>query len=239
MNNPINPSSHHNPEPSHSQGNSAGDASPVEQASSKTIPPGLSIITSSESAIAGITENLRNQRTGRVARLPKLIRDKVNLLILDGATYAEILTTLGEDGHLLNEDNLGNWKQGGYQDWLKAQYVLAEMRIRQENATELLQQNEGTTLHEATNKIATSQIWEALRSMGPSSLQSALEKNPDNYVRVLNALTRLTAGAITCEHLRIEQLQRKASLDPAKADPASRAITPATLARIEKELNLL
>src|SRR5439155_26806962 len=53
-------------------------------------------------------------RTGKVARLPKRARDTINQMMLDGHTYLEIITALGDDGKELNEDNLSTWKSGGY-----------------------------------------------------------------------------------------------------------------------------
>src|SRR2546428_13037864 len=104
-----------------------------------------------------LSDNSCNHRQGRVARLPKAVRDKINLMLLDGHPYAEIIQALGKDGELLNENNLSTWRLGGYQDWLKQQQVLEQMRIRGENAAELIGQSEGATLHEAANKLARSE----------------------------------------------------------------------------------
>src|SRR5262245_45034550 len=46
------------------------------------------------------------RRNGNVARLPKAVRDKVNVMIQDGLTYAEIIERLGEDGKELDYSNL-------------------------------------------------------------------------------------------------------------------------------------
>ena len=180
-----------------------------------------------------------NHRQGKVARLPKPVRDKINLMLLDGLAYARIISVLGEDGKMLNEDNIANWKSGGYQDWLAEQKVLEEMRIRRDYAIEFVRENEGATLHEATNKMATAQIRAVLRDLGAITLQKALEKNPDNYLRLLNTLARLTAGVITCEKHRLKDAKGQNGAEKEGVDVEAKVITSETLERIEEELGLM
>ena len=124
------------------------------------------------------------------------------------------------------------------QEWLDEVKDTEEMRIREEYALEFIQQNPGTTLNQATIKVATCQIRQALRAIGSNVLQTALEEKPDNYVRLLNALSRLTTGAITCEHDRVKELERKANLEKEQQDPDSRSVTDKTIQRAEHALNL-
>src|SRR5689334_8504332 len=76
-------------------------------------------------------------RTGKVARLPKALRDRINQMLRNAVPYQTILDSLGEFGQGINEDNLGNWKKGGYQDWLKEQESIEIIRVKQEFATDL------------------------------------------------------------------------------------------------------
>src|SRR3954466_10236064 len=63
---------------------------------------------------------LENRRTGKVARLPKEIREIVNRLIEDGCTYLYIIKRLEELGHPGFFDyNISRWRTGGYQTWLR------------------------------------------------------------------------------------------------------------------------
>lgn len=69
-------------------------------------------------------------RTGKVARLPKVIRDRLNQQLRDNVPGKELvrwLNALPEVRHLVAEQfhgrvitpqNLSEWRQGGYQDWL-------------------------------------------------------------------------------------------------------------------------
>ena len=54
-----------------------------------------------------------------VARLRKELRDRINHMMLGGFTYLQIINSLGEEGKDLNEQNLSNWKETGYTQWLK------------------------------------------------------------------------------------------------------------------------
>jgi|GEM_PF-1441514 hypothetical protein len=72
-------------------------------------------------------------RNGKIARLPKAIRDRLNQQILDGVPGKDLvhwLNCMREVQEILlkhfnvggiTEQNLSEWKQGGYQDWLKHQ----------------------------------------------------------------------------------------------------------------------
>ena len=55
-------------------------------------------------ALPAIRKPLPHHRHGRVARLPKETRDKINEMISDGVPYKEIVEALGDEGRPLNED---------------------------------------------------------------------------------------------------------------------------------------
>lgn len=72
-------------------------------------------------------------RNGKIARLPKAIRDRLNQQILDGVPGKDLVRWLNGMNEVVDilvqqfntdritEQNLSEWKQGGYQDWLKHQ----------------------------------------------------------------------------------------------------------------------
>ena len=175
-------------------------------------------------------------RTGKVARLPKAARDKINQLMLEGRTYLEIIAELGEDGKDLNEDNLSNWKSGGYLDFRREQLELADIRFRHEYASEVARTTAGTGLCEATSKIMIAQILDALRDSGPTSLHTALIERPEIYVRLLNAVARLSTGTIACERYRLLEDERKAKAASDKTPASERAITPETIQSVDQLL---
>ena len=72
-------------------------------------------------------------RNGKIARLPRAIRDRLNQQIQDGVPSKDLVRWLNGMNEVVDilaqqfntdritEQNLSEWKQGGYQDWLKHQ----------------------------------------------------------------------------------------------------------------------
>jgi hypothetical protein len=106
---------------------------------------------------------------GKVARLPKPLRDQINQWVLDGASYPDIIQRLGDHGKGLNPGHLCEWKKRGFQDWLLEQAWLAETRARQEPAADLSADFDATQLNHAALQLGTLHIFEALRDLGPAS----------------------------------------------------------------------
>ncbi len=75
------------------------------------------------------------RRNGKVARLPKATRDMLNRMLDDGLPARVIIDELGEAGAGLNPQNISNWVQGGYQDYLKHQDAIAQAKTQMEFAT--------------------------------------------------------------------------------------------------------
>jgi hypothetical protein len=155
---------------------------------------------------------MNKTRTGKIARLPKDLRDKVNILMRDGAEYSQIIEMLQEHQVGVSEQNLTNWRQGGHQEWLKEQERLADMRLKREFALEIAQQNEGSKLHEATLHLAQSQLYEVLTEFDLGPLKDLLRDKPANYAKVVTALAKLSKGALDIEKFK-EQL--RSSVDKA------------------------
>jgi len=178
----------------------------------------------------------RRTRTGKVARLPKAVRDKICQMMLDGRTYLQIIAQLGEDGKELNEDNLSTWKSGGYLEWRDEERELLEMRYHQEYANDLARETQGTSLCEATSKMLIAQLLDGLRFAGPASLASTLADKPEIYVRLLHAVSRLSAGAISCERQRLKEAEIRHLLEKENGHPADRAITEQTVSNVNELL---
>src|SRR5437016_11566713 len=83
-------------------------------------------------------------RRGKVARLPKAVRDRLNLMLLDGFSYGDIVEKLGPEGNGITEAHIGEWKPGGYQDWLRDQRRVEALKYRQEFAFELVCEKDGS-----------------------------------------------------------------------------------------------
>src|SRR5262245_25737655 len=71
-------------------------------------------------------------RVGNVARLPKAVRDSINLMMDDGFSSRAILQKLGPDAKGLNKHHLSEWRTGGYLDWQRDQQWLEDLRVHQQ-----------------------------------------------------------------------------------------------------------
>src|SRR5258708_36330253 len=80
-------------------------------------------------------------RNGKVARLPLAMRKEITRLLDDGIPYKIIIEKLGEPGKHLNEDNLSNWRLGGYQDYLRALVISDRARHQTEAAADVVRDN--------------------------------------------------------------------------------------------------
>ena len=72
----------------------------------------------------------RGSRTGKIARLPRDVRDELNQRLLDGESGPGLLQWLNDlpeakaallrdfGGRAINEQNLSDWRQGGFRDWV-------------------------------------------------------------------------------------------------------------------------
>jgi hypothetical protein len=94
-------------------------------------------------------------RNGKIARLPLAIREHINRRLQNGGEgkqIAEWLNTLPEvqalmtaefDGQPINQNNVSNWKAGGYKDWEDQQEALATARSLAADAGELHEEGGG------------------------------------------------------------------------------------------------
>src|SRR3954447_21614412 len=94
-------------------------------------------------------------RNGKIARLPKAVREEINQRLEDGATARSMVGWLNGlpevqalvqsefGGHPIREQNLSQWKQGGYEDWVRHQEALALAEHLYEKDEELEAQGKG------------------------------------------------------------------------------------------------
>ncbi len=90
-------------------------------------------------------------RTGKIARLPREIRDRLNRRLQNGKpakrlvawlnSFPEVKAVLKAEfgSRSVSEQNLSEWKQGGYRDWLLQQEAIELIRHMDADSTELNQ----------------------------------------------------------------------------------------------------
>ena len=102
-------------------------------------------------------------RNGKIARLSRLIRDELNRRLQDGEPGVRLVAWLNGlpdtqrvlatdfGGRPINEQNLCEWKAGGYRDWLARQETLSQARELAADAKELTAATDG----KLTDHLAT------------------------------------------------------------------------------------
>lgn len=173
-------------------------------------------------------------------------------MLLDGASAESVIRFIGKlvaagetdaDGEAIqlpNDQNITNWRDGGYADWLKERQRLDDMRSKREFALEIVKQNEGGKIHEAGLNLAASQIFELLQDFDVQTLKNQLADDPENYSKLVSALARISKEALGFEKYREQVAEARRQIEAAlDADKGKGGITPETLEKIRNELNLL
>ena len=162
-----------------------------------------------ESSAPTGTPHSEHRGRGKIACLPKKVRDHLNQMLEDGVRYAQIKENLGEHGKDLTPDNISQWKKRGHQAWLKEQFWREEMRARMDAFTDLLGDTDPAQLPMVGLQMSLTQLCEQLRDIGPGARKDQFEADADKYLRMLNTISRLSKSM-----LAIQKFQR----DPATAN---------------------
>jgi hypothetical protein len=153
-------------------------------------------------------------RLGEIARLPREIREQLNVRLsngdvgrqlvewLNGLPESQAMLAAQFDGRPINEQNLTEWKQGGYEDWLRHQEDCAQARLLTEHARELEKEAGEIRLEDrlaAPMALALARlIREADKAPGVAEKQKAL-------LNVARELAQLRRGSHEAERVRLER----------------------------------
>ena len=152
---------------------------------------------------------------GFVARRPKVVRDQINNMILDGISYPDIIARLGEAGQGLKPDHIHQWKKHGYQTWLIEREWLEKISSKTEFSSDILATPDSSGLHEAGLRIAASQMFDQLMLFDAANQASDGSTNhAEKFARLVNALSRLTREALSFQKYRDTTAAKLAQLDP-------------------------
>jgi hypothetical protein len=139
-------------------------------------------------------------RNGKIARLPKLERDLVNLMLRNGIPHSKVVGALDEHGIRVTERNVSNWKtRGGYKEWCLEQDRALEKRLLQDNLTGYLRKHDASELPEVGLQLAATQLSQFL--LTPQAEQQ-LATDPQAYSQTVATLCRLTRQIHTLQKYR-------------------------------------
>jgi hypothetical protein len=155
---------------------------------------------------------------GKIARLPKATRQQVNEWILDGVPYSDIIQRLGDLGKGLNPGHLSEYKKRGYVDWLRQREWFENVTANSEFSKGLLDAPDTTALHEAGLRIAASQMLGQLMRLGVGEDAADAPLDPEQFARLVNALSRLTREALAFQKYHHSSAQARSVLHELK-DP--------------------
>ena len=144
----------------------------------------------------------KSRRNGKVARLPFALRAEINRMIENGLPYKVIIAKLGEPGKHLNEDNISNWRLGGYQDYVNAQAINDRARSQTEAAADVVRESghiDPSRLQRVCQEIALLQYMKTLMDHGERIAQESLKKNPAELITLINACCNSSSAARALE----------------------------------------
>ena len=153
---------------------------------------------------------------GKIAQLPKTLRDQINQMLDDGLTYRKISQKLQASGAefpkgLISPMNISRWKQNGFQRYLEQQQRLAEVRANREAAQDMVNDGDTTVLPEADLQLIASQYYDLFANNQAQLIKQKLAEDPLHYPRFLNAFARLTREILKLKHHREEREKEKAA----------------------------
>ena len=132
-------------------------------------------------------------RTGTIAQLPRNIREQINRMLDDGWRYKRIVSWLDTNGHPgVRVSHIGEWKKGGFQDWLKLERDTAREQRLHDLSYKIATANTGSRAHEASIRVATNLLFETFLKYDPARLAKALDMKETQITTVLNTFSRIS-----------------------------------------------
>jgi len=181
---------------------------------------------------------MSNRRQGKIARLPKQLRDAVCLALRDGAddrTVIKLIAAARKNGamqadgrpvQIPNAVNVSKWVKGkpgakssGYKDWLHEQERLDDMQRRREFAVAIAKANEGSQVHQANLDLAASQALEFLNEFDITGLIDAAKEKPGLYVEVVRTIAPIADKALNYQKFKRMVEEVRAVVEEPKITP--------------------
>lgn len=117
-------------------------------------------------------------RNGKIARLSKKVRDSLNVRLQDGEPGPKILQWLNGlyetqdmldclfDSRPINEQNLSEWRQGGYQDYLRDQQTTERVQRLAERAQDIDKASDGVGFADRLSSLLAAELADVIEKLG-------------------------------------------------------------------------
>lgn len=201
-------------------------------------------------------------RNGKIARLPRVIREELNQRMDDGETAEKILPWLNRlpevkstmaaqfAGAAINKQNLSEWRLGGHQDWLRHRQACEFLGQVRERAEDLDQEAGGEPISDRLASVLASEL-AAMAQLMMSEAADAGERWK-RLQELLAQLSRLRRGDHRAMKLKeqkraqrreeeraelAEQVEQKKKEEERKAQAPLMAALVADSLKMLKEIN--
>lgn len=166
-------------------------------------------------------------RTGKIASLPRDIREQLNERLHDGETGAQILPWLNEQAAeklashprwgpdtTINDNSLSNWRRGGYVDWCKD---LAKLDVigRKVDLAARITAISGGDIYSASGQVAAGDLMELFDvesgTVSGGAEDGAKTQGPDKVglalavAKLLDASAKKQAAGVMVEKLALDR----------------------------------
>jgi hypothetical protein len=170
-------------------------------------------------------------RTGKIARLPRTVRDELNLRLDDGVSGRHIVAWLNAlpevramlerefAGRPVNEQNISAWKRGGFQNWLRMEAVGGWVRSLAEEGLSLREEAGGENLEKT---VTTLTVIAMGRMMHEAMRETDLAKKSRVVLGVAREVARLRQMEVaeSRQHLERERLEWSIRKEAGDAQPS-------------------
>jgi hypothetical protein len=170
-------------------------------------------------------------RKGKIARLPRLIRDELNRRLDEGEQSARLVDWLNSQKEVqavlaidfnnrpITEQNLSEWKQGGFVDWQQLQESREWVRIVTDEADQVAEDSGLMPLSDRVSSMAALALGKLIRGLAAGAESDSAKR--DDLLQVLKELARLRRDdreAARCQNwFEMSQSKRRRSQRSAAA----------------------
>jgi hypothetical protein len=153
-------------------------------------------------------------RTGKIARLPREIRNQLNRRLEDGQPGVQLVTWLNSlpevqavlkaefEERPISEQNLSEWKTGGYRDWVLQQETIELVRHMDADSDELSQASKIRLTDLLAQRLAARYVLVARKLNQPNGDG---ELDPKLLRELCGDIVALRKGDHSAERLKLER----------------------------------
>lgn len=180
-------------------------------------------------------------RRGKIATLPAKIREDLCQRMHDGQQGPQLLPWLNGLPEVLDvldrlwreqpitDSNLSDWRQGGFQDWLRKREAVERTRILADYCRAVGEAGAGELGLPAA--LAGGALMEVLEGFDASGLKMMLAENPSGFVAIITAMANLQTS-------QAKAMQAKSGAEAVKQRDKALAQRDEQLAQLQRRLDL-